>query len=121
MRLVGRQASQSLLRNHQGQAAHTMVRSFIAWKGRNIASGSEKGKGKMEELIKKDSCFPLQFLGRCGAMYFMKSLDLEARGRKQGGRDISRPGRNYFTKQCYFIAEARMGDTLEMLPVAHTG
>lgn len=121
MRLVGRQASQSLLRNHQGQAAHTMVRSFIAWKGRNIASGSEKGKGKMEELTEKDSCFPLQFLGRCGAMYLMKSLDLEARGRKQGGRDLSRPGRNYFTKQCYFIAEARMGDTLEMLLVAHTG
>lgn len=66
MRLVGRQASQSLLRNHQGQAAHTTVPSFIAWKDRNVASGSEKGKGKMEELTEKDSCFPLQFLKWCG-------------------------------------------------------
>lgn len=111
-RLVGTQASQRLLRNRQGQAAHTMVRSFIAWKGRNVESGSEKGKEKIEELTEKDSCFPFQFLKWCGAMYLMKSLDLEARGRKQGGRDISWPGRNYFTKQCYFIAEARMGDTL---------
>ena len=51
----------------------------------------------------------------------MQGLDLEARGRKQGGRDISRPGRNYFTNHCYFIAEVRMGDTLEMLPVARIG
>lgn len=27
-----------------------MARSFIAWKGRNAASGSEKRKGKIEEL-----------------------------------------------------------------------
>lgn len=27
-----------------------MARSFVAWKGRNAASGSEKRKGKIEEL-----------------------------------------------------------------------
>lgn len=53
-----------------------------------------------------------------GDTHLMKGLDLEARGRKQGGRDISRPGRNYFTNYCYFISEVRMGDTSEMLSVA---
>lgn len=51
----------------------------------------------------------------------MKGLDLQARSRKQGGRDISRPGRNDFTNGRYFTAKVRMGDTSEMLPVACIG
>lgn len=41
-RLMDSQASRSLLGNHQCQAAHTTARCFIAWKGRNVASGSGK-------------------------------------------------------------------------------
>lgn len=63
----------------------------------------------------------LTFRSDVEATYLMKGLDLEARGRKQGGRDISRPGRIYFTNHCYFTAEVRLGDILEILPVAHIG
>lgn len=58
MRLVGTQASQSLLRNRYRQAAHTMVRSFIACKGRNVTFGSDKGKETSRGANKKRLMFP---------------------------------------------------------------
>lgn len=120
-RLMDSQASRSLLGNHQCQAAHTTARCFTAWKGRNVASGSGKWKGKMEEVTGKHFCIPFHFLRWCGSHISYEGLHLEASGRMQGGRDISRRGRNYFTNHCYFTAEVRIGDTLEMLPVAWIG
>lgn len=55
-RLAQKKQLWSLLRNDQSQAAPIMARSFIAWKGRNVASGSEKRKGKIEELKGKNRC-----------------------------------------------------------------
>lgn len=97
--------------SHHGKIFHCMERKKCSIWIRERKNGGANRKRLM---------FPTSIFEVMWSHISYKKLRFGSRGRKQGGRDISRPGRNYFTKPCYFIAEARVGDTLEMLPVTHT-